>query len=66
MSANDQQESTEIKETNLGTQKEEDGTIKRFNELNDKVNDFYLKRREPLKDDPVFEEFEKINSRRDE
>lgn len=57
----DQQESQEIKDNNTLTTKGEDDTIKRMNVLQDKINDYYLKRREPLKEDPVFEEFEKIN-----
>lgn len=59
------QESSEIKEKNTLTSGEEDGIMKRFSELETKVNDFYLKPREPLKDDPVFEEFDKIEKMRE-
>jgi hypothetical protein len=59
------QEASEIKENNSLTKSEDEATIKRFDELTTKVNDFYLKPRPPLNDDPVFELFDKVDKMRD-
>lgn len=61
----DVQESGEIKENNTLTKKEEDVILKKLDELTDKINDYYLKPREPLKEDPVFELFDKVNKERE-
>jgi hypothetical protein len=60
MPDNDLQESTEIKENNQLTMKQEDDTLRKLEDTHTKINDYYLKRREPLKEDPAFELFDKI------
>jgi hypothetical protein len=59
------QEASEIKENNSLTKSEDDVILKRFSEIETKVNDFYLKPREQLKEDPVFELFDKVDKMRD-
>ena len=56
----DNQEASEIKEKNTLTSDDSDGIVKRYDDLSVKVNDFFLKRKEPLKDDPKFENIERL------
>lgn len=61
----DQKAADEIKDNNTLTKKEEDDIIKKYRDLDEKVNDYYLKPRAPLKEDPVFELFDKVEKEKD-
>jgi hypothetical protein len=56
----DQVEINSENQKNDLTKQENDVILKKITDFEEKINNFYLKNREPLKNDPVFEHFERI------